>query len=95
MADDQLQVDTTRLLEVASLYDHKADELAAAVPTFAADAHPPGGAFGMLGPAHDSQAQYLQVLSSTITALNDTVSELRARASSLRASAALYDGSDR
>ena len=95
MADDQWQVDTTRLLEVAALYDHKADELAAAVPAFASDAHPPGGAFGMLGPAHDSQATYLQTLSATVTALNDTVTELRARAGSLRASAVLYDRSDR
>jgi hypothetical protein len=95
LADDGLQVDSTRLLSIADLYDRKADELAAAVPSFGSEAHPPDDAFGMLGPAHDSRAMYLQALDATVTALNDTVTELRARAGSLRATAALYESSDR
>lgn len=95
MADHRLLVDTSGLLGVAVAYERKADELAAAIRWFASDAHPSDDAFGMLGPAHDSRATYLQALDATVTALNDTVSELRARAAGLRASAALYDRSDR
>lgn len=89
-----LEADPSSIVRLAGTVSAQAWALSDALPAFSADALGVNDAFGVLGPAQDILADYLDMANDCVAGLGDLVEALATASTNLETTADRYEQAD-